>query len=81
MKPGNRVRVKDNLDEHCGGVEVAEEMKVLQGKIVTIEEYRPLFVGSYKYYYLIKEDKHRFCWTGEMLEPIEDIDFNEGIIK
>lgn len=64
FKVGDKVRVRKGLitDEYYDGVRCSGPMARMGGKVLTINH-----VTS-RYY---EVDKYAFCWSDEMLEPVE----------
>lgn len=64
FKVGDKVRVRKGIvpDKYYGGVHCASTMARMGGKVLTINH-----VTS-RYY---EVDKYAFCWSDEMLEPVE----------
>lgn len=70
-KVGDKVRVRTDLvvDDEYGidwGVMFAEEMDKFRGQVVTIAKVTNEGI------YNIKEDDNDWCWTEDMLEPVND---------
>ena len=65
-KAGDKVRVRQDLavGKNYGGDIFARSMEEFKGKIVTM--------GSVDgNHYHIEEDKYKYNWTDEMLEPVK----------
>lgn len=74
-KAGDKARVKGNLEANreYGGVPLTTTMAMtLKGEKVEIAK----ISNSGRGYYLV-EDKNKFIWTDEMLEPLHPIDLLE----
>lgn len=66
FKVGDKVRLKKGLviGQNYGGIYFMLPMKLFEGKIFEIE-----FVDGK--FYQLKEDKEKYSFSGEMLEPIK----------
>ena len=74
-KVGDKVRIREDLvmGGNYGGSVAVDDMTDMAGSVVTIER-----VGEVFGYY-IEEDPDDYCWTDEMLEPVEEISAAEAI--
>lgn len=65
-KAGDKVRIRQDLvvDKDYGGYDFVRSMEKFKGEIVTIES----VAGNH---YHIEEDKNKYIWADEMLEPIK----------
>ena len=66
FKVGDKVRVREDLEvgKDYGNYNIVEDMKKYKGKEFIINEVR-------RNYYRLK-DENWYCWTDEMLEPVEE---------
>lgn len=68
-KIGDKVRVREDLvvNKSYGIDTFVDNMEKLKGKVVTISDITSRTKGEYH----IKEDREKYFWTAEMLEPAE----------